>query len=372
MQQTQYTFQREPINKPSMYQTTFIDNSNYTDYASDEDNNNHNDDDNELSDASFVLRQPENHPTTNDTDDGDTEFRRFITDIKTIDTCNLFARRSDNEHFRFGDYVCRLIKLLDSAKYRDESLKALVNKLNPPECKDKINVNDDDDVRFIGRLINFTKAVIDEPRLESVAIETILLFNLLHSRRAIIKRDDTDSSDAPALIGKFDVDSTSHTIGYGFPSRFRYTVSIDVLDLYETSCKPEALLKRLRHPAYQEKCKLPTTNKYLTSSFLDSLKIAKTSIRKNTDSDTLTQYRVFLSINKHLFAGDVKTNRQIINDHINTIQDYPALRQSVIESTITKICKLSLSIERYVATRTSGSMDNENYQFPCFLHFSCV
>lgn len=335
-----------------VYEQNFLDG--YEDYNSDDTN------DETIDETKNVTqRVPANGDASTE------EFRSFIIEIKNIDTCNLFEKRS--QQFRFGDYVYRLTKLLDNDRYSDKSLKGIIDMLRPIEENRKSGGKEKDDVPFVGRLVDFTKAVIDEPRLESVSIETILLFNLLHSPRAVLKRDESDADDTPVLLGKLDCS------GYDFPSRTRYTMSVDVIDLYETSCKPEALLKRLRHPSYQEKSKLPTINKFMTRSFLESLKIAKSSIRKN-DNDLLKQYRAFLSTNRNV-VGDrenFKTNRMKIDEDAAIVQSYPALRRTLIEDTITKICKISLAVERYVATRSRGSMDNENYQYPCFLHFDCM
>lgn len=298
-------------------------------------------------------------PRSGGTRDAEEEFRTFASEIRAVDTCNLFEKRPDS--FVFGDYVRRLTALLNAERYSDDSLKTIVNALKPT-TRSFDGPRADNDGEFVGDLINFIEAVIDEPRIEPVAVETILLFNMLHSNRATIARNETDESDAPAAIGKFE--------GSGAPSRSRYVLSLDVLDLYETSCKPDVVLKRIRHPSYQDKCKLPTSHKYSSRPFLDSLKIAKATIRKR-DSDTLKRYRDFLAVNGRAVFGDedLKKNRQKINEDVARIQSYPSLRRSIIENGIGKLCKLSLAVERYAATRTSGSMDNENYQYPCFLHF---
>lgn len=292
--------------------------------------------------------------------DADDEFTSFIEDVKSIDMCNLFettTTSSSQKAFNFGDYVCRLLTLLNVDRYGDESLKNIVNLTIPPRRK-RLDATStattvDDDNRFVERLIRFTKAIIDEPRLDSIAAEMVLLFNLLHSPRATIRRDEGNLSDAPVLIGKAE---------NRFPSRLRYAVSLDVLDLYETSCKPDALYKRLRHPAYQEKSKTTTTaGKFATRSFLDSLKAVKSSVRRVDFSKYEKNRRL-----------DAKTCRRKIAEDIATVQSYPELQRSLLKNATSKACKLSLSIERYVATRTGGSMDNENHRFPCFLRFVTV
>lgn len=311
--------------------------------------------------------------------DEDEEFRDFANGVKEIEMSNIFAQRRVSEYFRFGDYVARLTNLLDANKYKNESLKTIVNFLMPP-IRERSDAIDD---RFVERLVNFTTSVIEEPRLETACAEIILLFNLLHSPKATIGRDADNASDIPTLIGNYDIDrvtvstttaaAAAATTGYRFPSRTRYVVSLDVLDVYETSCKPEALQKRIRHPSYREKCKASTVDKYSTPFFLDSLKTIKPPVR-NGNTKELRLYEQFLidrkrRVNVNEKDDDIARNRRKIIEDIEIVQNYPALRQSLIENTITKTCKISLSIERYVATRTGGSMDNENYRYPCFLHF---
>lgn len=286
------------------------------------------------------------------------EFSIFIKDIKNIDMCNLFTEHSKN--FGFGNYIYRLIKLLDIDSYKNESLKKIILDLKPKYDSHTIS-----DEEFLYRLFDFTIRVVNEPHLEEASMEILLLFNLLNSPRAIIKRDDTNDSDSPTLIGSYDMKR------YNFPSRLRYFVSLNILDIYEFSCKPDLLLKRIRHPSYQDKCKNNTISKYFTDFFLNSLSVIKHSIRDDRDShdETMRQYKQFLKSNKTIC--EIKTNgrRQQISQDIQTIQNYPSLRRNLIEEILNNICKTSLSIERYVATRTNVSMENENYQYPCFLHF---
>lgn len=286
----------------------------------------------------------------------DDEFSTFIKEIKTIDMCNLFVDHSKS--FGFGDYINRLLRIVNSDHYKNESLKTIISQLKPKT--DSKNITSEE---FLYRLLDFTICIVNEPKLEDVSIEILLLFNLLHSPQAVIKRDDTNDSDSPALIGSY------HT--QNFPSRLRYFISLNILDVYEFSCKPDLLLKRIRHPSYQEKCKNSTISKYVTDFFLNSLNVIKHSIRddKDTHDETMKQYKCFLKNNRLIIDNNIKNRRQKIIQDIMTVQSYPSLRQSLIEEILNNTCKTSLSIERYVATRTGGSMENENYQYPCFLHF---
>lgn len=288
----------------------------------------------------------------------DDEFSIFIKELKDIDMCNLFVDHIKS--FGFGDYMYRLMKILNIDSYKNESLKKIVCQLKPKG--DSKNISDEE---FLYRLLDFTILIVNEPKLNEASIEILLLFNLLNSPQGLIKRDDTNDSDSPALIGSNNVQK------YSFPSRLRYFVSLNILDVYEFSCKPDILLKRIRHPSYQEKCKNSTISKYVTDFFLNSLNVIQHSIRDDKDihDEIMKQYKCFLKDNGVLIENNIKNSRQKIIQDISTVQSYPSLRQSLIEEILNNICKMSLSIERYVATRTSGSMENENYQYPCFLHF---
>lgn len=291
------------------------------------------------------------------------EFEQFIREIKAIDMCNLFVQCSTM--FCFGEYVYSLIDLLNVKRYTNDSLKKIVNMLRPKQHVQNIN-----DADFLYRLLDFTIAVINETALNTASMEILLLFNLLNSPRAKIQRDDSNDKDLPALIG-----SNDNLTVYNFPSRLRYLISLNLMDVYELSCKPDILFKRIRHPSYQEKCKMNTINKYTADVFLNSLKMAKSTIRNNND-DILEQYKCFLKRNHNLLIHNTNTNkynyqdvRKTLSQDIETVQTYPSLRRSIIEETLQNVCKVSLSVERYVATRTSTSMENENYQYPNFIHF---
>lgn len=223
-----------------------------------------------------------------------------------------------------------------------------------------------DDEKFLYRLFDITVAVINEPKLEEAAMEILLLFNLLNSSRAVIRRDDSDDTDAPLLISKID------KTGYNFPSRLRYIISLTILDIYELSCKPDILFKRIRHAAYQDKCKTANVAKYVTDTFLDALRLTKDSIYDENaarQENLVKQYDCFVRNHRKILDDESKFKRRQINEDIETVQSYPSLRRSLIEETLINVCKMSLSIERYVATRTAASMQNENYQYPCFVHF---
>lgn len=300
--------------------------------------------------------EEENDPGTVD------EFKLFTNELKSIDMCNLFVERPTT--FCFGYYMSCLIRLLDKQRYKASSLKSIVEMLLPKE-----NVNNTEDEQFLYQLFDFTIAVINEPRLQDVSMEILLLFNLLNSSKSVIKRDDSNDSDAPALIGN--ISKTNN-----FPSRLRYNISLTILDIYEISCKPDVLFKRIRHPAYQEKCKLSINSKYLADSFLDALQVVKDSIEdegETTQNTMLKCYKRFTEKHRQTIGEDnsnsIKNMRQQIKQDIEIIQNYPSLRRSVIEDGLIHACSISLSIERYVATRTSASMTNVNFHYPCFLNF---
>lgn len=298
----------------------------------------------------------------NTTDEID-EFSTFIKEIKHIDMCNLFVDQPKS--FGFGNYFCCLMKLLNVEAYKNKSLQSIVRQLKP-----NLNLSNVSDEDFLFRLLDFTISVVNEPKLEEASMEILLLFNLLNSPHAIIKRDDTNDSDAPALIATY---STHHH--HHVPSRLRYFISLNIMDVYEFSCKPDLLMKRIRHSSYQEKCKSSAISKYMTDFFLNSLNLIKYSIRDDMDihDETMKQYKCFLKNMTHIIKNDdainLKNLRQKLKHDTVTVQNYPSVRSSLITETLNGICKMSLSIERYVATRTGGIMENENYQYPCFLHF---